>query len=110
GRIIPSRVVDQDLGSGVPVDGQKLQVNAAAAFPEKDAEGINSSVRHNDIEGRIRVVQRISILAARRIAETEHCPQRIPRIRSGTRSEERRVGKEWRWSRVGHVYWEKRKV
>src|SRR5207253_10472695 len=82
-RRVRTRVVDQDLGSSVPVNGKELRVDPAAAFPEEDAERINSVLRHNDIEGCVWIVCRISVLAARGIAETEQCAQRISRVRRG---------------------------
>ena len=78
-----SRVVNQHLCPGVPVNIEEFRVDASAAFPEEDAERINSVLRHDDVEGCVWVVCRISVLAARGIAETEQRAERVSRIRSG---------------------------
>ena len=78
------RVVNQHLGSSVSVNGEEFHVDAAPAFPEQDAEGINSVLRHDDVERCVRVVGGTSVLASGTVAETEQSAQRVSGIRSGT--------------------------
>src|SRR6266511_3305991 len=77
------RVVNQALGNRVPIKRSEFQVDTAAAFPEEDAEWIDSIFRDNHVKGSVRVVEGSSILAAWGITETEECAQRVPWIRSG---------------------------
>ena len=83
-RVVPEKVIHQDLRTRQPINVKKFHVDPSAALPEEDAEGINPGFRHDDVEGRVRVVRGTSVLTARAIPETEQGAQGVARIRGGS--------------------------